>query len=116
MTEQARGVAEMSAAMAIAGTIGWFVIVSGRPVLDVVFWRCLFGAATLLAVCTYMGLLRRLTRRVVLLSALGGIAIVLNWLLLFSAYSRASISIATAVYDTQPFILVCCGALFLSRD
>jgi drug/metabolite transporter (DMT)-like permease len=115
MSEQARGAAEMSAAMAIAGTIGWFVVVSGRSVLDVVFWRCLFGAATLLAVCTYMGLLRRITRRILLLSALGGIAIVLNWLLLFAAYSHASISIATAVYNTQPFILVCFGALFLAE-
>ena len=63
-----------------------------------------------------MGLLRgRLTPRVLLLSALGGVAIVLNWLLLFAAYARASISIATVVYNTQPFILVCLGALFLGE-
>lgn len=116
MNGQARGTAEMAAAMTLAGTIGWFVVVSGRPVLDVVFWRCLFGAATLLAVCAAMGVLRgRLTRRVLALSVVGGVAIVLNWLLLFAAYARASISIATAVYNTQPFILVCFGALFLGE-
>jgi hypothetical protein len=35
-----RGSFEMTAAMLISGTIGWFVLVSGQPVLDVVFWRC----------------------------------------------------------------------------
>lgn len=116
MNGQARGTAEMAAAMAIAGTIGWFVVTAGRPVLDIVFWRCLLGAGTLLVVCAAMGLLRgRLTPRVLLLSALGGVAIVLNWLLLFAAYARASISIATVVYNTQPFILLCLGALFLGE-
>ncbi|MFC5743718.1 DMT family transporter [Dyella tabacisoli] len=106
----------MSIAMAIAGTIGWFVVVSQRSVLDVVFWRCVLGAVPLLVVCMHKGLLRdRITRRVLLFSVLGGVAIVLNWLLLFAAYSLASISIATAVYNTQPFILVCFGAWFLAE-
>ncbi|MNH19329.1 O-acetylserine/cysteine export protein [compost metagenome] len=39
----------------------------------------------------------------------------INWLLLFAAYSYASISIATAVYNTQPFMLVTLGALFLGE-
>lgn len=115
MTRQGQGAAEMAAAMAIAGTIGWFVVVSGRPVLNVVFWRCLFGAVTLFVVCASKGLLRPVTLRVLVLSMLGGVAIVLNWILLFAAYSRASISIATAVYNTQPFMLVCLGSLFFSE-
>lgn len=116
MNEKMRGTVEMTAAMAILGTIGWFVVMSGQPVLDVVFWRCAFGAATLLIVCAALGLLRgRLTLRVVGIAALGGAAIVINWLLLFSSFSRASISIATAVYNTQPFMLVGFGALFFSE-
>jgi drug/metabolite transporter (DMT)-like permease len=116
MDEKMRGTVEMTAAMAILGTIGWFVVMSGQPVLDVVFWRCAFGAATLLIVCAALGLLRgRLTLRVVGIAALGGAAIVINWLLLFSSFSRASISIATAVYNTQPFMLVGFGALFFSE-
>ena len=116
MNDKAKGTLEMSAAMVISGTIGWFVLLSGRPVLDVVFWRCAFGAATLLAVCVALGLLRgHLTARIVLLAALGGVAIVVNWLLLFAAYSRASISIATAVYNTQPFMLVALGALLFAE-
>jgi hypothetical protein len=32
-----RGTIEMSSAMLISGTIGWFVLFSGQPVLNVVF-------------------------------------------------------------------------------
>ena len=116
MENKARGAVEMTTAMTISGSIGWFVVSSGQPVLDVVFWRCVFGAATLLIVCATMGLFRRaLTIRHLLIAALGGVAIVFNWLLLFTAYHRASISVATAVYNTQPFMLVGLGALFLSE-
>jgi len=94
-----RGSIEMSVAMTISGTIGWLVVVSGRSVSEVVFWRCVFGAAILLPVC----------------AALGGFAVVANWMLLFAAYPRASISIATAVYNMQPFILAALGAAFLDE-
>ena len=116
MDNKVRGTVEMTAAMVISGTIGWFVVFSGQPVMNVVFWRCVFGAATLLIVCAALGLLRgAFTLRLVGLAALGGMAIVVNWLLLFTSYSRASISIATAVYNTQPFMLVGLGALFFSE-
>jgi drug/metabolite transporter (DMT)-like permease len=116
MNSKTRGTFEMTAAMMISGTIGWFVVYAGQPVLDVVFWRCVIGAPVLLAVCAALGLLRgSLTPRLLAFAALGGVAIVLNWLLLFAAYPRASISIATAVYNTQPFILVGLGALFLGE-
>lgn len=112
---RARGAAEMTVAMLISGTIGLFVVLSGQSVFNVVFWRCAIGAGTLVLVCVAMGLFRRgmITRRQLGLAALGGIAIVVNWLFLFAAYPRASISIATAVYNTQPFMLVAMGTIFL---
>jgi drug/metabolite transporter (DMT)-like permease len=112
-----RGSLEMTAAMLISGTIGWFVLVSGQPVLDVVFWRCVFGAGTLLLICAGFGFLRRdiLTRTTFLLAVLSGVAIVGNWVLLFASYSRASIAIGTAVYNVQPFMLVGLAALFLGE-
>lgn len=113
---QARGAVEMILAMAISGTIGWFVIMSGRPVLDVVFWRCVFGAVALFALCAWLGLFRR---RIAWgqfgLAVIGGVAIVLNWLLLFGAYAHTSISIATAIYNTQPFMLLAFGAAMFSE-
>jgi drug/metabolite transporter (DMT)-like permease len=107
----------MIVAMLISGTIGWFVLVSGQPVLDVVFWRCVFGAATLSVICAVLGFLRPgiLTRTTFSLAVLSGVAIVGNWLLLFASYSRASIAIGTAVYNVQPFMLVGLAALFLGE-
>lgn len=112
-----RGSLEMIAAMLISGTIGWFVLVSGQAVVDVVFWRCLIGGGVLLLVCAGLGLLRAelLGRRVLLLAVLSGVAIVGNWLLLFASYAQASIAVSTVVYNVQPFMLVGLGALFLGE-
>ncbi len=108
-----RGAAEMTAAMLMSGTIGWLVVASQQASLNIAFLRCVFGGITLAVICVALGLVRRahLSWRMVLLAAAGGAAIVLNWVLLFAAYSRASISMATAVYNTQPFMLVGLGAL-----
>lgn len=114
---RAHGTAEMTAAMIISGTIGLFVVLSRQPVANIVFWRCAIGALTLLITCAVLGLFSPsvISRRQIGLAALGGVAIVTNWLLLFSAYPRASISVATAVYNTQPFMLVAMGALLLGE-
>lgn len=116
MQTSLRGALEMSASMAISGTIGWFVVRADMPLADLLFWRCVFGAATLLVVCLALGLLRRgMPRRSLALAAAGGVALVLNWVLIFAAFSYTPISIATAVYNTQPFMLVALGALVLSE-
>jgi drug/metabolite transporter (DMT)-like permease len=112
-----RGSVEMTAAMIISGTIGWFVLMSGQSVFSVVFWRCAIGALTLLAICGALGLLRAnvISLKIMGLAAIGGVAIVLNWVLLFASYSRASIAIATTVYNVQPFMLVALGALIFKE-
>nr|WP_319382561.1 DMT family transporter [uncultured Roseibium sp.] len=116
MDRTLRGAAEMSAAMTILGTIGFFVVLSGEPAIDVVFWRCAFGAVALMLICTVQGTFRRqIALRQIAVAALGGVAIVVNWAMLFSAYGKASIGVATAVYNTQPFILVGFGALFFAE-
>ena len=116
MDKTLRGATEMTAAMTILGTIGLFVVLSGQGAIDVVFWRCAFGALALLVICSAQGLLRRhLTWKKLAVAAVGGVAIVVNWAMLFTAYSEASIGVATAVYNTQPFILVGFGILFLGE-
>lgn len=116
VNQKARGTIEMTSAMVLLGTIGLVVVETDLPITGLVFWRCLFGALALFVVCAVMGLFRgALTRDVLLLSAAGGVAIVTNWLFLFGSFPKASISVATAVYSTQPFMLVLLGVLFLSE-
>ena len=111
-----RGVWQMSLAMIISGSIGAFVLLSGLPVIDVVFWRCLIGALTLLVfIVLSRQPFNRLTRFTLALAVIGGAALVVNWLLLFAAYSRISIGMATVVYNTQPFMLVLMGMVLGER-
>lgn len=108
MNTQTRGTLEMTIAMIISGTVGWFVLQTGLAAQTVVFWRCAFGALAMLLACAYLGLLkpRVLSRNQLAWALLGGVALVLNWTLLFAAYQHASIAVATVVYHTQPFMLV----------
>ncbi len=68
-----RGVWQMSLAMIISGSIGAFVLLSGLPVTDVVFWRCLIGALTLLVfIVLSRQPFNRLTRFTLALAVIGG--------------------------------------------
>ncbi len=112
MRDIQKGVWQMSLAMLISGSIGAFVLLSGLPVTEVVFWRCAIGAAALyLFIRLSKQPFSRLTRVTLALAILGGVALVINWLLLFAAYARVSIGLATVVYNTQPFMLVLMGML-----
>ncbi len=115
LSERARGTLEMAAAMFLSGTLGFFVVESGQEAYNVVFFRCLFGATFLGLYCLARGFFRDtgLGRKTLLITAVGGVAIVSNWILLFSSYKLASISISTAVYHTQPFFLLIIGAIVL---
>lgn len=117
MNTQARGVTEMTLAMTISGTVGWFVVQSGLAPSSAVFWQCLFGGGAMLVICLLRGRLQRgiFNRRQLGWIVLGAIALVLNWSLLFGAYAYTSISVATIVYHTQPFMLVGLGVLLLGE-
>lgn len=110
------GVWQMSLAMLISGSIGAFVLLSGLPVMEVVFARCLIGGVTLLLfICLSREPLTRLSRLTLLLMAAGGVAVVINWLLLFASYRHLSIGLSTVIYNTQPFMLVLMSMLLGER-
>lgn len=110
------GVWQMSLAMLISGSIGAFVLLSGLPVMEVVFARCLIGGVTLLLfIRLSREPLTRLSRLTLLLMAAGGVAVVINWLLLFASYRHLSIGLSTVIYNTQPFMLVLMSMLLGER-
>ncbi|BEO28211.1 MAG: DMT family transporter [Serratia marcescens] len=117
MKTKTRGAVQMILAMTISGTVGWPVLVLGQPPATVVFWRCAFGALAMLATCIALGQLKQgaINRRQLAFAILGGIALVLNWTLLFAAYQHASIAVATVTYHVQPFMLVALGALLFGE-
>lgn len=96
----------MLIAMLLSGTIGWFVLLSGQDVQDVVFYRCLFGGVALLGFLTIQRRWTPMTGKQMLYLVLGGIALILNWLCLFTAYHYSNISLATVIYHLQPFFLL----------
>lgn len=107
----------MTAAMVIAGTVGWFVLKTDMPAASVVFWRCAFGAIALAAACLLSGpaCKKGISPMQLGRAALGGAALSASWALLFAAYSHASIAVATVTYHVQPFILAAFGALFFAE-
>ncbi|MEX5411672.1 DMT family transporter [Atlantibacter hermannii] len=110
------GVGQMSLAMLISGSVGAFVLLSGLPVMEVVFARCLIGGVTLLLfIRLSREPLARLSRLTLLLMAAGGVAVVINWLLLFASYRHLSIGLSTVIYNTQPFMLVLMSMLLGER-
>jgi drug/metabolite transporter (DMT)-like permease len=97
--------------MGLSGTIGLFVVTSGQPALTVVFFRCLIGGLALLSWLLWRGGWRPLSRRDTGWLLLGAVALILNWICLFSSYRLSSISVATVVYHVQPFFLLLLAAL-----
>jgi len=107
----ASGTWRMVLAMTLSGTIGLAVVESGQAPLTVVFFRCLIGGAAMIAWLTLTRGWKPLQKGDLAWLAIGGLALVFNWLCLFTAYKYSSISIATIVYHTQPFMLLALAAL-----
>ena len=108
------GTFEMIVAMVLSGFIGLFVFEAGQDPHTLVFFRCLMGAMFLGLYCWWRGLLTRkiLLQKNMLYVLVGGIALVCNWLFLFSSFNYASISISTVDYHFQPFFLLLLNAIF----
>lgn len=105
------GVWRMVSAMALSGTIGACVVLSGESPATVVLFRCLIGAIALLGWLRYTGGWVMPDRRAAAWIAAGAAALIGNWLCLFAAFKLCGISIATVVYHVQPFILVVLAAM-----
>lgn len=114
------GAVLLTLGMIMSGTIGYLVVESDAAPAVVVFWRCVIGAVGLLAVTclrtdTRRELLKVLTARAGLAVAASGALLVLNWILIFTAYDYLPIGVSTVIFHVEPFILIALGALFLGE-
>lgn len=107
------GTAEMVLAMLLSGSIGLFVIKSGQSPINIVFFRCLIAALCLIPLCYFFGQFNKKYFNIkdLMLMASSGLLIVFNWALLFAAFPKTSISLATIVYHVNPFIILFLGAI-----
>ena len=105
------GTLQMVTAMTLSGTIGLVVVESGQAPPVVALFRCLVGGAALLAWLAWRRGFQPIDRRQFGWLALAGAALLANWLCLFAAYRHSSISVATVIYHTQPFMLLLLAAL-----
>lgn len=104
----------MFCAMVIAGTIGYFVLLSEQSAFNVVFFRCAIGAVGLFLYCWYKGFLRSIKINAPQFAnlLLGALTLIFNWYFLFTAYRLTSVGITTVVYNVQPFLLLLAGFIF----
>lgn len=104
-------------AMIIWGTLGLFVLKSGLSSVNVAFFRCLIGAVILAPYCWRKGFFssKSLTLKNITPILIGGVFVVLNWILLFESFRYASITLGNVSYYLQPVFLLMLGRFFFNE-
>lgn len=105
------------AAMVIFGTNGLLVAHITLSSAEIVLMRTFLGSLFLLAVVLFSGKFDfKALRKDFFAASFGGVALGLNWVLLFEAYREASVSLATLTYYCGPmFVLLLSPVLFRER-
>ena len=108
---------QMSLAMAIFGSIGFFTVKTGIPAVELVFVRCIC-ATLFLGFCWLISGLHKVEvwqKREVVQTIVCGIFLVLNWVFLFKAFEVMSITITITLYNLAPIFVLIIGSLFLKE-
>ncbi len=108
----AKGPFLFSLAMLISGSIGLFVRLIDLSPINIVFFRCAFGA---IALGIYVLSFKRNSITVPhgeLVPILGcGLVLVANWVFLFAAFKQTSITVAVSIYYLAPVLVTLYGLL-----
>ena len=107
----------MLAAMAIFGPVGILIRGIPLPSATIAFFRGLVGAIFLVMVMLATGHKPNLrsVRKNLLVLLLSGVALGLNWVLLFEAYRYTTVAVATICYYLAPVFLVLASPLLGER-
>ncbi|MCR5088865.1 MAG: DMT family transporter [Oscillospiraceae bacterium] len=107
-----RSLALLIVSMLIFGTNGILVNRISISSAEIVFFRTIFGSLILLAVIALRkGFDLSAVRADMPWNLFAGLALGLNWVLLFEAYRKASVSIATLVYYCGPMLVIALSPL-----
>lgn len=111
--DRSSGIWDMVTANVLFAFIGFFVLESKVGATDAALFRCLFGGLFLGLYCWFSGFLRKeyFAPSHLMPMALCGVFMAVTWVALFEAYSMTSISVATLMFCTQPFITLILGSL-----
>lgn len=105
--ETVKSYAALISSMLIFGTIGIFRRYIPLSSAMLAFFRGLLGSVFLLIlVLAKRGKLQKIGPKKLLLLAITGAIIGLNWMLLFEAYNYTSVAVATMCYYMQPTIVI----------
>src|SRR6201982_174216 len=111
-----RSTLQFVVATVILGSLGIFATQAQRDARTIVFYRCLFGAIALGIYCLLLGHFRAIPKQEFFLACGTGFLTLGNWVFFFEGLLRIGVSVATIVYQVQPFIVLVAGAfLFQER-
>lgn len=117
MTMNRIPILQMTLAMAIFGSIGFFTGKTGIPAVELVFVRCIC-ATLFLGFCwiaTGQHKVEVWRKREVVQTIVCGVFLVLNWVFLFKAFEEMSITVAITLYNLAPIFVLIIGSLFLKE-
>ncbi len=106
---------QLTLAMAIFGSIGFFTIHTGIPAVELVFIRCICATLFLGGLWFFTGgyKLEKWDKKEINKTLLCGVFIVLNWVFLFKAFEEMSISIAISIYNLAPILALILSTILL---
>lgn len=105
---------KLSIAMTIFGSIGFFSRLTGLPSMELVFVRCISATVFLTAYWLISGQYKKETWRKKEMATIiiGGVLLVLNWILFFASFEKMAITVAISIYNLAPIIVLIIGWVF----
>jgi drug/metabolite transporter (DMT)-like permease len=113
--ESRRSTLQFVLATVILGSLGIFAAQARLDARTIVFYRCLFGAIAMGSYCLFLGHFRGIPTRDFFLACGTGFLMLGNWVFFFEGILRVGVSVATIVYQVQPFIVLVAGAILFQE-
>jgi drug/metabolite transporter (DMT)-like permease len=113
--ESRRSTLQFIVATVFLGSVGIFATQAQLDARTIVFYRCLFGAIALGIYCLLLGHFRAIPKQEFFLACGTGFLAVGNWIFFFEGILRIGVSVATIVYQAQPFIVLVVGAILFQE-